>query len=261
MVFTVNLAHTQTAYGPNSRVRLLALDNLAFGADAYINWYTGTSIAITPYSVSGVGTFSNWVIALTGARGFTGLTGATGAIANPLTSIFTITNTTSATSTNSGALQVVGGAGIGGNLYIGGNVNITGNVVIPARPAFRVVGNGGAINATTTVTNAHWTMDYQQGTSLNTSTGIFTAPVAGLYSTHLVMRTNSNSSSTISQSIIYKNSSTALCMLEFGANTTMNHAGVSTIAKLEAGDTMKVVVSVGTLSFDGNNNWSVAYIG
>jgi hypothetical protein len=41
----------------------------------------------------------------------------------------------------------------------------------------------------------------------------------------------------------------------------MNHAGVSTIAKLAAGDTMKVVVTVGTLSFDANDNWSVAYIG
>jgi hypothetical protein len=41
----------------------------------------------------------------------------------------------------------------------------------------------------------------------------------------------------------------------------MNHAGVSTIAQLAVGDTVKVVVSVGTLSFDGNDNWSIAYIG
>ena len=192
---------------------------------------------------------------ISSTQGPQGPAGATGAIANPLTSIFTITNTTSATSTNSGALQVVGGAGIGGNLHVGGNV------VMPTRPAFRVEGTGGPINSVTTLTNTIFTVDYQQGTSLNTSTGIFTAPVAGLYSTHLVMRTSSNSSSTISQAIVYKNSSTALCMLEFGANTTMNHAGVSTIAKLAAGDTMKVVVTVGTLSFDANDNWSVAYIG
>lgn len=39
---------------------------------------------------------------------------------SPFSGIFTVTNTTSATSTITGALQVVGGAGIGGNLYVGG---------------------------------------------------------------------------------------------------------------------------------------------
>ena len=41
----------------------------------------------------------------------------------------------------------------------------------------------------------------------------------------------------------------------------MDHAGVSTVAKLSAGDTLKAVVAVGTLSFDANDNWSVAFIG
>ncbi len=50
-------------------------------------------------------------------------------------------------------------------------------------------------------------------------------------------------------------------MIEWAANTTMNHAGGSTISKLEVGDTLKAVVAVGTLSFDGNDNFSVAYIG
>ena len=37
--------------------------------------------------------------------------------------ITTVTNTTAASSTITGALQVVGGAGIGGNLYVGGTIN------------------------------------------------------------------------------------------------------------------------------------------
>ena len=41
---------------------------------------------------------------------------------NSSTNAILITNITSATSTNSGALQVVGGAGIGGNLYVGGEI-------------------------------------------------------------------------------------------------------------------------------------------
>ena len=52
--------------------------------------------------------------------GDNGAVGATGAIANPLSTIFTITNTTSATSTITGALQVAGGVGIGGDIYAGG---------------------------------------------------------------------------------------------------------------------------------------------
>jgi hypothetical protein len=43
--------------------------------------------------------------------------GSGGGITSPYSSIFTITNTTSATSTITGALQVVGGVGIGGSLY------------------------------------------------------------------------------------------------------------------------------------------------
>ena len=167
----------------------------------------------------------------------------------------TISGTTTATSTQTGALTVAGGVGIGGNAYVGGNV------VTPNRPAFRVVGNGGAISTGTTITNSHFVVDFNQGNYLTTSTGIFTAPVAGLYSIHLVMRTNSNTNSTINQAIVYQNTSTVLLMLEYGVNTTMNHAGVSTVAKLAVGDTLRAQVAVGTLSFDGNDNWSVAYIG
>lgn len=163
----------------------------------------------------------------------------------------------SAYTTNIFSLDDTGNVTVSGNLTVNG----TSGVVTPNRPAFRVIGNGGTISATTTLTSSNWTLDFQQGSALNTTTGIFTAPIAGLYQVNLVMRANSNSSSTISQAIVIKNVSTALCMLEFAANTTMNHAGVSTVAKLAVGDTIKLVVTVGTLSFDGNDNWSVAYIG
>jgi len=41
----------------------------------------------------------------------------------------------------------------------------------------------------------------------------------------------------------------------------MNHAGGSTISKLNAGDTLKMVVAVGQISFDANDNFSVVYLG
>jgi len=50
-------------------------------------------------------------------------------------------------------------------------------------------------------------------------------------------------------------------MIEFAPNTTMNHTGGSTISKLEVGETLRMVVAVGEISFDANDNFSVAYLG
>ena len=44
--------------------------------------------------------------------------------------VVTATNITSSTSTNTGALQIAGGVGIGGNLNVGGNTILTGNLTV-----------------------------------------------------------------------------------------------------------------------------------
>lgn len=162
-----------------------------------------------------------------------------------------------------GILKVVTTDGYEG-VTMSGTLAVTGALTKPNLTAFRVIGNGGQVSATTTLTSTNWTLDFQQGTALNTTTGIFTAPTAGLYTTHLVMRTHANNNSTINQAIIIKTSGgtdTNVAMLEFAINTTMNHAGVSSVVKLAVGDTLKVVVAVGTLSFDSNDNWSIAFLG
>jgi hypothetical protein len=178
-------------------------------------------------------------------------------------------STGSGTWTNKSNLLVAGGntVQITGSLDVSGSITInSGSITMPNRPAFRVTGAGGGKTAVTTLSGSYLNVDYQQGSGWNNATGTFTAPIAGLYQVNVVVRTNSNSLGTISQLIVYKNytglgSGTPQIMVEFGANTTMNHTGGSTISKLDVGDTLTMVVAVGQISFDQNDNFSVAYIG
>ena len=98
---------------------------------------------------------------------------------------------------------------------------------------------------------------------MNGTTGVFTAPIAGLYQVNFVARVVNNTSAS-AQAIVYKNygsGNIAQAMWETGANCTVNHFGVSTVSKLAVGDTLSVKVTVGSINFDGNDNWSVAFIG
>lgn len=149
-----------------------------------------------------------------------------------------------------------------------GNVSVTGNVITPNLPAFRVYGNGVTnVSITTNTTGVlngnNWAVDYNQGSYLNSTTGTFTAPVTGLYQVNLNARVANNTGSA-SQVIVYKNYGTAntvQVMWETAANCTVNHFGVSTVSKLAAGDTLNLVVTVGQLTFDANDSWSVAFLG
>jgi hypothetical protein len=164
-----------------------------------------------------------------------------------------------------------GVATIGGNLTVSANVTASGisSFYAPNRPAFRVYGFGTTNNLTTTqntngvLNSNNWAVDYSIGSYLNDTTGVFTAPVAGLYQISVIGR-NSGYTSGISQLVCVKNytgSSQVLTMLEFASNSSMNHAGASTVARLVAGDTLAIKVTAGEINFDVNDSWSVTYIG
>jgi hypothetical protein len=105
-------------------------------------------------------------------QGLWAVSTASNVLASPYAGIFTITNTSSSISTNTGALQVVGGVGIGGQVFIGGNHSIAGITTVTNTTAaistntgaLQVVGGvgvggnlyvGGIVTATTFVGTAN----------------------------------------------------------------------------------------------------------
>ena len=131
---------------------------------------------------------------------------------------------------------------------------------ISNRPAFRVYGsNSTNITATTTLTTTQGvTIDYNQGSYYNNTTGIFTAPISGLYSVFMNLRCGSINAS--QQAILYKNS-TSVLMQEAAGNGGATPFGVSGVVFLTIGDTLKVTVTVGSINFDANDNWGATFIG
>ena len=227
------------------------------GAGITGNAYIGGNIVVT----------ANNNITTSGTGSLNGnLSGTTATVTGNVTAA----NVTVSANVVAGNIVTTGSNGniSGVNILYANSIQLSGAAAIsmPARPAMRVYGNSSAnIGSVTTLTNANFTVDYNQGNYLDATSGIFTAPLAGLYAVTLNARVGSNNG--LNQVGVFKNNSTSgganvICFWETDTNTgTAVHFGSSGVANLIVGDTLRVKVVAGNINFDQNDNWTVTYIG
>ena len=154
---------------------------------------------------------------------------------------------------------------VNGNATIGGNLTISGVYAgyAPARPAMRVYGNTSSqFTANTTISNQ--SIDFNQGNYYNNSTGLFTAPVAGLFHCYATVRVGNNNA--LNQAALLKNGTLSganvISFWETDTNTgTASHFSMTGYAKCVVGDTISLKVIAGNVQFDSNDSWGITYIG
>lgn len=96
------------------------------------------------------------------------------------------------------------------------SVDELGRVFSSLQPAFEVHGSGATVNAGSYTTYSYSSTYVNIGGHMNAGTGVFTAPVAGLYQFHGRVEFSGSPGSSFGSAYIYKNGTEIVQFLEYG---------------------------------------------
>ena len=279
-IFYVDLGIAGNTYNVNAPAN--SLGTTIYPNDAYLYAQGNVSTQVGGNLAIGTSTLGKTVKLFAGginAANVIATVSATGvAVTGDVTATGNVTAAGNVTATgnitSSGYIVTTGGYGnisqvntiTANNVVATANVTVQGiGVTMPNRPAFRVSGTGGPTQTTSNVNlkSPQTLVAFNQGGYYNDTTGQFVAPVAGLYNVGLNARVTTTGTSQIA---VLKNglnsSGNVICFWETAGNSgTATHFGVNGTVQLAVGDYLSANILMGSVNFDGNDNWHVTYLG